>query len=88
LAVAGLTQSLPLLVDRTPPAIAITSLKPLTVRVTEPVTVVATINGRIVKASVKPGLTKIVPKTVVSTLRLVARDAAGNESRPLTYPLR
>ena len=71
-----------------PPAIGIASLKPLTVRVTEPVTVIATINGRIVKASVKPGLTKISPKTVVSTLRLVARDAAGNESAPLTYPLR
>jgi hypothetical protein len=52
------------------------------------VTVIATINGRIVKASVKPGLTKIAPETVVSTLRLVARDAAGNESAPLTYPFR
>jgi hypothetical protein len=88
LAVAGLTQSLPLVVDRTPPAVGIASVKPLTVRVTEPVTVIATINGRIVRASVKPGLTKISPKTVVSTLRLVARDAAGNESPPLTYPLR
>jgi N-acetylmuramoyl-L-alanine amidase len=88
LTVAGITQSLPLVVDRVPPAIAIVSLKPLTVRVREPVTVVATINGRIVKASVKPGVTTIVPKTIVSTLRLVARDAAGNESLPLTYPLR
>jgi hypothetical protein len=88
LAVAGVTQALPLVVDRKPPAIAIASLKPLTVRVNEPVTVIATINGRIVKASVKPGLTKIAPTTVVSTLRLVARDAAGNESPALTYPLR
>ena len=88
LTVAGLTQSLPLVIDRVPPVIGIASLKPLTVRVTEPVTVIATINGRIVKASVKPGLTKIAPKTVVSTLRLVARDAAGNESAPLTYPFR
>ncbi|MFL6019068.1 MAG: N-acetylmuramoyl-L-alanine amidase [Gaiellaceae bacterium] len=88
LTVAGLTQSLPLVIDRVPPALAIASLKPLTVRVTEPVTLIATINGRIVKASVKPGLTKISPETVVSTLRLVARDAAGNESPPLTYPLR
>ena len=86
--VGGLTQSLPLVVDRVPPSIAIVSIKPLTVRVTEPVTVIATINGRIVKAAVKPGNTKISPKTVVSTLRLVARDAAGNESAPLTYPLR
>ena len=88
LTVAGLSQSVPLVIDRVPPAIAIVSLKPLTVRVTEPVTVIATINGRIVKASVKPGLKKIAPKTVVGTLRLVARDAAGNESAPLTYPLR
>ncbi len=88
LTVAGLTQTLPLAIDRVPPSIGIATLKPLTVRVSEPVTVIATINGRIVKASVKPGLTKISPKTVVSTLRLVARDAAGNESAPLTYPLR
>jgi N-acetylmuramoyl-L-alanine amidase len=88
LTVAGLPQSLPLAIDRVPPVVAIVSLKPLTVRVTEPVTVIATINGRIVKASVKPGLTTIAPKTAVSTLRLVARDAAGNESPPLTYPLR
>jgi hypothetical protein len=88
LTVAGLTQSLPLVIDRVPPTIGITSVKPLTVRVSEPVTVIATINGRIVKAAVKPGVTTISPKTVVSTLRLVARDAAGNESPPLTYPLR
>jgi hypothetical protein len=88
LTVAGLPQSLPLAIDRVPPAVAIASLKPLTVRVTESVTVIATINGRIVRASVKPGLRKIAPKTAVSTLRLVARDAAGNESPPLTYPLR
>jgi N-acetylmuramoyl-L-alanine amidase len=88
LTVAGLTQSLPLTIDRAPPAITVVSLKPLTVRVSERVTVIATINGRIVKASIKPGVVKIAPKIVVKTLRLAARDGAGNESPAITYPLR
>jgi hypothetical protein len=88
LTVAGLTQSLPLTIDRVPPAIAVVSLKPLTVRVSERVTVIATINGSVVKASVDPGTAKIAPKTVVKTLSLVARDAAGNQSPAITYPLR
>ena len=63
LTVAGLTQSLPLTIDRVPPTIAVVSLKPLTVRVSERVTVIATINGRVVNASIKPGTVKLAPKT-------------------------
>ena len=71
-----------------PPTITVVSLKPLTVRVSERVTVFATINGRVVNASIKPGTVKLAPKTVVKTLSLVARDGAGNQSAPITYPLR
>jgi hypothetical protein len=31
---------------------------------------------------------KLAPQTVVKTLSLVARDGAGNQSAPITYPLR
>jgi len=82
------TQSLPVTVDRLPPTISLVSLSPLRLRVTERVTVIATINGRVTRASVKPGILQLAKGVTVRTLRVVARDAAGNESLPLTYPKR
>jgi hypothetical protein len=69
-----------------PPKVSLASLDPLKIRVTERVTVIATINGRVVRASVKPGTSQLGKGVTVRTLRLVARDAAGNESPPITYP--
>jgi hypothetical protein len=86
LTVGPVTQSLPLTIDRVPPKVSLVSLDPLKIRVTERVTVIATINGRVVRASVKPGASQLGKGVTVRTLRLVARDAAGNESLPITYP--
>jgi len=73
-------------VDRTPPTIALVSLKPLQLRVAERVTVIATVNGRVIRASVRPGVFTLAKHETIRTLSVVARDAAGNESLPLTYP--
>jgi hypothetical protein len=86
LTVGVVAQSLPLVVDRVPPTIALVSVNPLKLRVAERITVIATINGREVRASKSPGVFRLARNETVQTLRVVARDAAGNESRPLTYP--
>jgi hypothetical protein len=38
-----------------------------------------------VRASVQPGVFRLGPRQAVRTLRAVVRDAAGNESQPVTY---
>jgi hypothetical protein len=86
LVVDGVTQSLPLVVDRAPPVITLVSVNPLKLRVYEQVTVIATVNGREIRASKSPGVFRLAKNEKVQTLRVVARDAAGNESLPLTYP--
>ena len=79
------TQSLPLTIDRVPPKVSLVSVAPLRLRVAEHVTVIATINGRTVRVSVQPGIVRLAKRQVVRTLRAVVRDAAGNESLPVTY---
>jgi hypothetical protein len=86
LTVGGVTQSLPLLVDRTPPTIALVSLSPLRLRVAERVSIIATLNGREIRASRPAGVFTLARNQKVRTLRVVARDVAGNESLPVTYP--
>ena len=86
LMVGPVTQTLPLTIDRVPPTVSLVSLSPLKLRVAERVTVIATINGATVRASVQPGAFQLAKGVTVRTLRVVARDAAGNESLPLTYP--
>jgi hypothetical protein len=49
------------------------------------VTVIATINGREIRASKQPGVFALAKGVTVQTLRVVARDVAGNESAPVTY---
>jgi hypothetical protein len=85
LTVGGVTHTLPLTIDTTPPTISLVSVKPLQLRVTERVTVIATVNGRLIRASVRPGVFALAKHEVIRTLSVVARDAAGNESPPLTY---
>jgi hypothetical protein len=86
LTVGAVSQSLPLVVDRVPPTISLVSLSPLRLRVAERVTVIATVNGQELRASKGPGVFTLVKGVTVRTLRVVVRDAAGNESAPLTYP--
>jgi hypothetical protein len=88
LTVGAVVQSLPLVIDRMPPTVSLVSVAPLRLRVAERVTVIATINGRLVRASVQPGVFRLAKRETVRTLRVVVRDAAGNESQPLTYQVK
>jgi hypothetical protein len=85
LTTGAVTQTVPLTIDRVPPTVSLVSVAPLRLRVAEHVTVIATINGRVVRASVQPGIVRLAKRQVVRTLRAVVRDAAGNESLPVTY---
>ena len=86
LTVGTVAQDLPLSIDRVPPTVALVSVRPLQLRVTERVTVIAIVNGREIRASKAPGVFSLARGETVRTLRVVARDAAGNESAPITYP--
>jgi len=61
-------------------------VNPLRLQVFERVTVIATVNGREIRGSKAPGVFTLAKDETVQTLRVVARDAAGNESAPITYP--
>jgi hypothetical protein len=81
----AVSQRAPFSVDTTPPALSLYSVRPLRVRVFEPVVLIVQLNGKWSTIDRKrPGLVPI-PATTVRTLRVVARDAAGNASRPLIY---
>jgi hypothetical protein len=85
LTVGTVTQSLPLVVDRVPPTVTLVSINPLRLQVLERVTVIATVNGREIRATKMPGVFGLAKGVAVRTLRVVARDVAGNESAPITY---
>jgi hypothetical protein len=80
------SQRAPFAVDTTPPALRLVSLRPLRVRVWEPVRLTIQLNGlwRTIDRS-RPGLVPIPSSGTVRTLRVVARDAVGNASAPLIY---
>ena len=77
---------------RVPPAqlheLSLVSLRPLRFRTSERVTVIASVNGRVTRGSKGPGVFTFGKAKTIRTLRAVARDAAGNESAPVTYPRR
>jgi hypothetical protein len=77
--------TVPLVIDRMPPTVKLVSLKPLRLQVFERVTVIATLNGREIRGSKAPGIFTLSNESV-NTLSVVARDVAGNESAPVTYP--
>jgi hypothetical protein len=85
LTVGTVAQSVPLVVDRAPPKVSLVSVSPLRLRVFEPVTVIATINGREIRRSKQPGVFTLAKGVTVQTLRVVARDVAGYESAPVSY---
>jgi hypothetical protein len=72
--------------DTRPPSLRLVSLRPLRVRVTEPVRLIVQLNGRWSTIDRrKPGLVTVARPGAVRKLRIVARDAAGNAGAPLTY---
>jgi len=85
LTVGTVALTVPLTIDRVPPTVKLVSLNPLRLQVFERVTVIATLNGREIRGSKAPGIFTLSNESV-STLSVVARDVAGNESAPVTYP--
>jgi hypothetical protein len=72
-------------IDRVPPRLTVLSFRRLRFRVTEPATIRLTLNGRVVTKTVRAGVFSFRSGRVRS-VRMVARDAAGNVSRTLRYP--
>jgi N-acetylmuramoyl-L-alanine amidase len=72
-------------IDRVPPQLRALSFRRLRFRVSEAATIRLTLNGRLVTRTVRAGVFSFRAGTVRS-VRIVARDAAGNVSRTLRYP--
>jgi len=72
-------------IDRIPPRLTVLSFARLRFRVSEPATIRLTLNGRLVVRTVRAGVFSFRSASVRS-VRIVARDAAGNVSRTLRYP--
>jgi hypothetical protein len=71
-------------IDRGPPRLTVLSFPRLRFRVSEASTIRLTLNGRVITRTVRPGLFSFRSPRVRS-VRIVARDAAGNVSRTLRY---
>ncbi len=82
------SQSVPLTVDTKPPKLVLVSLYPLRLKVDDRVGITAVVNGRTLKTTAKPGVFRLAFRGTVHRLRVTARDAAGNDSVPATYPHR
>jgi hypothetical protein len=72
-------------IDRVPPRLSVISFSRLRFRVSEAATIRLTLNGRVVTRTVRAGVFSFRGGRVRS-VRIVARDAAGNVSRTLRYP--
>ncbi len=72
-------------IDRIPPRLTVLSFARLRFRVSEPATIRLTLNGRLVVRTVRAGVF-LFRSASVRSVRIVARDAAGNVSRTLRYP--
>jgi len=66
-------------------ATAIVSFRKLRFRVSEPATIRLVVNGKLVTRTVRAGVFSFrAPRA--RSVRIVARDAAGNVSRTLRFP--
>jgi hypothetical protein len=72
-------------IDRTPPRLRALSFHALRFWVSEPAKIRLVVNGRVLVANVRAG-TFAFRRGRVRTVRISARDAAGNVSRTLTFP--
>jgi flagellar hook assembly protein FlgD len=82
------TESVPLTVDTRAPRLTVASLSPLRLSVDERVSIRGVVNGRRIATSAKPGTFRLAYRGTVRSLRLIARDAAGNDSRTVTWARR
>ena len=72
-------------IDTLAPALRVLSFRRLRFRVSEPATISLIVNGRRTRRVVRTGVFSFRPPRV-RTVRIVARDAAGNVSRTLKFP--
>jgi hypothetical protein len=72
-------------IDTVAPTLRVLSFRRLQFRVSEPATISLTVNGRRTKRVVRAGVFSFRSPRV-RTVRIVARDAAGNLSRTLKFP--
>jgi len=80
-AVGAARVELPVLLDRTAPRVRLVSASPAVLRVSEPATLVARVNGALRRISVvAAGDVRLRRISALRTLVVVARDAAGNRS--------
>jgi hypothetical protein len=86
--VATVKQTVPFAVDRTGPRLRLVSSSTLTFTVNEPADVTLVFDGSrtVTRRRLTPGRFRISAGGPFSTFRAVARDFAGNDGRPLTYP--
>jgi hypothetical protein len=72
-------------IDTVAPVLRVLSFRGLRFHVSEPATVRLTLNGKLVSRTVRAGVFTFRAQRV-RTVRIVARDAAGNVSQALKYP--
>jgi hypothetical protein len=73
-------------IDTAAPVLRALSFRSLRFRVSEPATISLTVNGKRVTRVVRAGGFSFRPGSRVRTVRIVAKDVAGNVSRTLKYP--
>jgi hypothetical protein len=86
--VTTIRDSVPFATDTTGPRLRFVSRPNLRFSVNEPSDVTVVFDGTrtVTKRRLKPGKFTIQAGGTYSTLRAIARDFAGNDGRPLTYP--
>ncbi len=84
----AMSMAVPLTVDTRPPTLILVSLYPLRLKVDERASVIGVVNGRRLRTSQKPGVFRLAFRGAIRSLRIMARDAAGNDSKPVRYPHR
>jgi hypothetical protein len=82
--IGAVVHTLSFRIDTVPPVLRALSFRSLRFRVSEPVTVTLVVNGKTVKRAVRAGVFSY-RAVRVKTVRIVARDAAGNVSRTLRF---
>jgi hypothetical protein len=87
-AVTTTRQTVPLAVDKTGPRLRLLSSLTPTFTVNEPADVTVVFDGRrtVTRRRLAPGRFRVPPGGAFSTFRAIARDFAGNDGRPFTYP--
>ncbi len=84
--VGRVSLSRPLRVDTVAPRLRLVTVAPLRIGVSEPAVLSAVVNGKRATRTPRGRLVRLDVVRHARTLRVVARDAAGNRSAPLVFP--